>query len=138
MFGPQIMPKGEQSLGLAQRVALVLEILATYCVVRWQLRSNDVRNVIRAAKTPVRPDDELVGRRLGYAVSQVLRLLPTESVCLMRSLVLMRLLARRGLACSVVLGVSAGSEFAAHAWVEHGGRALLPTYDPVFTRLTEL
>jgi hypothetical protein len=138
MLGAPVMPRGHGPLGPVSRARLVLEILATYCVVRWQLRGNDVRRVIRTAAAPARATDELAGLRLGYAVSQVLRLLPTESACLMRSLVLMRLLSRRGLACSVVLGVSAGSEFAAHAWVEHGGRALLPTYDRVFTRLVEL
>ena len=49
---------------------------------------------------------------------------PTPS-CLTRSLVLCRLLVRRGVDAHLVLGVDARhGQFAAHAWVEHGGRTV--------------
>jgi hypothetical protein len=35
-----------------------------------------------------------------------------------------------------VIGVRKGSEFQAHAWVEHDGEAILPRGE--YTRLTEL
>lgn len=78
------------------------------------------------------------GSRLAYIVSSVLRLLPTDSRCLMRSLVLTRLLARRGLPSALVIGVTASPEFGAHAWVEQDGRPLLPAHDAIFARLVEL
>jgi hypothetical protein len=56
----------------------------------------------------------------------------------MRSLVLTRLLARRGVPSTLIIGVSAAPEFAAHAWVEHAGRPLLPSFGPAFARLVEL
>ena len=61
------------------------------------------------------------------AVARTLRLLPTDSRCLMRSLVLSALLARRGIDSSLVIGVRTAEAFGAHAWVEHEGRPLLPT-----------
>ncbi len=96
-----------------------------------------MRALRRAPRDDV-PADHLAAARLGYAVSQILRRLPAKSPCLTRSLVLMRLMARRGLEGSLVLGVAHGGEFAAHAWVEHAGAPLLPAYDRMFARLVEL
>ena len=64
----------------------------------------------------------------------MLGLFPTDSRCLIRSLVLVRLLANRSIDARVVIGVKADDEFAAHAWVEHGERALLPRrgFEPFF------
>ncbi len=78
------------------------------------------------------------GWRYAMAVVKVLRLLPTDSRCLVRSLVLTTVLARRGADTTLVIGVTAAPEFSAHAWVEHRGEALLepgPTGDG---RLLEL
>jgi hypothetical protein len=52
--------------------------------------------------------------------------------------VLTRLLARRGIHASVVIGVRPGDEFGAHAWVEHDGTPLLPTHGHAFSRLVDL
>lgn len=131
---------------MSERTALVAEILATYCVLRWEMRDDDLVTTVRRARRELlsrqeagsSDEDHRVGVRLGFAVSRVLRVLPTESACLMRSLVLLRLLARRGLSCSLVVGVSTAPKFAAHAWIEQSGRSLLPSYNPVFTRLVEL
>ena len=50
---------------------------------------------------------------------------PLPANCLPRALVLCRLLRRRGLQAELRLGVGKPEgEFAAHAWVEHAGRAL--------------
>ena len=50
---------------------------------------------------------------------------PFRPNCLVRSLVLSRLLRLRGLAADLRIGVAVpGGAFAAHAWVEHGGIAL--------------
>jgi hypothetical protein len=130
-----------------QRLVLTIEVLWTYCTVRWAIRGDDLPRAVarlrrdfgQAAST-TSPDDDAHGSasRLGYVVSSVLRLLPTDSRCLMRSLVLTRLLARRGVPSTLIIGVSAAPEFAAHAWVEHAGRPLLPSFGPAFARLVEL
>jgi hypothetical protein len=71
-----------------------------------------------------------VGRTLGA--------LPADAQCLTRSLVLTSLLARRGIASSLVIGVKPEPEFEAHAWVESNGTPLLPPNEGEFTRLVEI
>jgi hypothetical protein len=56
----------------------------------------------------------------------------------MRSLVLVGVLARRGLPASLVIGVVSEPRFTAHAWVESEGVALLPTNGPSYRRLVRL
>ena len=68
----------------------------------------------------------------------MLTIVPTDARCLARSLTLTRLLARRGLPGTVVIGVRNEPEFAAHAWVELEGAPLLPDGGAEFTRLTEV
>jgi hypothetical protein len=124
---------------------MALEILTTYCLARWWLARlsfaasvDAARDVGAVAPWPVSAGAETtrVGLRLGAAVERALHVLPLDSRCLVKALVLTRMLARRGIGCSLVLGVRAEPAFAAHAWVEVGGVALLPT-TPEFERLTE-
>jgi hypothetical protein len=142
-----VTPRGDVSLTPPQRIALTLEILWTYCGVRWAIRGDDLPGAVARlrrdfeaapAVAPTEDDRHGAASRLGYVVASVLRLLPTDSRCLMRSLVLTRLLARRGVPSTLIIGVSAAPEFAAHAWVEHAGRPLLPSYGTMFARLVEL
>jgi Transglutaminase-like superfamily len=142
-----VIPRGDAPLPPPQRIVLTLEILWTYCTVRWAIRGDDLPGAVArlrrdfeetASATSPENDRHGAASRLGYVVSSVLRLLPTDSRCLMRSLVLTRLLARRGVPSTLIIGVSAAPEFAAHAWVEHAGRPLLPSYGPMFARLVEL
>jgi hypothetical protein len=124
------------------RVALAGEIVATYARVRWALRRRDVRAVLGDLRSPsaaTHSDDPVAdGRRLGRAVQRTLAVLPTDSRCLMQSLVLTRLLARRGIDTRLVIAVRPGERFAAHAWVEHGEAALLPAGAPAFEELVTL
>jgi hypothetical protein len=115
--------------------------------VRWAIRGDDLRGAVARLRrdfseasvaTAGADDRHGMASRLGYVVSSILRLLPTDSRCLMRSLVLTRLLARRGVPSTLIIGVSAAPEFAAHAWVELAGRPLLFSYGPAFSRLVEL
>ena len=78
-------------------------------------------------------DARQIGIRLGRSVRLTLDPLPFDSRCLMRSLVLLRMLARRGVSCRLVIGVRPGNVFEAHAWIEHAGLPLLPTlgYEPL-------
>ncbi|MCP9485218.1 MAG: lasso peptide biosynthesis B2 protein [Gaiellaceae bacterium MAG52_C11] len=128
-------------LPLSRKVALAGEIVAEYVRVRWILRRLDlprtlelIRAVAPAELLPPRPTDE----RLAGAVRRTLRRLPADSRCLMQSLVLTRLLARRGRESTLVIGVSPAGRFSAHAWVERDGVPLLPAHRREFGRLAEL
>ena len=130
-------------LKLRAKLALAAEILRAYIRARARLGRGDFRQAVEALRAvapskpaPHHPLPE--GRRLGAAVVRTLRLLPTDSRCLMRSLVLTQLLARRGVPSTVVIGVRKDDEFAAHAWVEYDGAALLDPGDPGYSRLVEL
>jgi len=130
---------------LAQRekVALVAEIVVAYARARWWLRRRDLPRALvelRSPRTrlPAPPDAMRTGRRLGRAVVRTLALLPTDSRCLTRSLVLTNLLARRGIESSLVLGVRPGESFAAHAWVEHDSSPLLDPGEFASRRLATL
>lgn len=124
------------------KVALAAEILGAYMRVRLALRRTSLPDAIATLREPPAgpaPDDPgRAGLRLGRAVVRTLRFLPTDTRCLMRSLVLTRLLARRGIEATFVLGVSRADGFESHAWVEHAGRPLLPPGSPTFERLLEL
>jgi hypothetical protein len=76
--------------------------------------------------------------RLGRAVVRTLAVLPADGRCLMRSVVLTGLLARRGTPGTLVIGVRPGETFGAHAWVELNGWPLLSPGDGEFSRLVEL
>jgi hypothetical protein len=123
------------------KLRLVAEILGAYAVVRWRMRGPDIRTVaaqLRRNADRDRRSDYLLARRLARAVARTLTFLPTDNRCLARSLVLDRLLARRSLQSVVVLAVRAEPDFAAHAWVEHDGVALLPPGSEGYQRLVEL
>lgn len=130
-----------------RRLGLALEILTAYARVRWLLLSKELPQVVAklrsldGARRGWTGDPELarvIGERLGSAVIHTLSVLPSDNRCLVRSLVLTRLLARRGIDSSFVIGVDSLSEFSAHAWVERNGAALLPTEGYVSRRLVEL
>ncbi len=132
------------------KLRLGAEVLATNCAVRWWMRGQRIEDLVAKLREgqgrgpsplPGDPSNEAAQRlgalRLGRAVSRTVRLLPTDSRCLVRSLVLMRLLGRRGVPSSLVIGVVSEPQFAAHAWVEHGGAPLLSP-GTGFERLVEI
>jgi len=134
-MGRVLTPLGNQRLNTPARIRLVAEILSSYCSARWWLVRLSFPQAVAAARD-VRPDGPVAlsdtqlgsaGLRLGNAVQRTLRPLPVDSRCLVTALVLTRMLARRGIDSSLVLGVRSKPKFAAHAWVERGGVALLPT-----------
>jgi hypothetical protein len=139
-----VMPSRGERLGSAQRFRVAAEIVACYASARWWMLRLSFPEAVAAARD-IRPkarieltDDELhlAGIRLGKAVQRTLRALPVDSRCLVTALVLTRMLARRGIDSSFVLGVRSQPRFSAHAWVERNGVALLPT-TPDFHRLSE-
>ncbi len=87
---------------------------------------------------PVPAIDITEGRRLGRAVGRALWMLPAQRGCLARSLVLVDLLQRRGIAARLVIGAQVGAAFHAHAWVELHGEPLLSPGGFQDSRLAEL
>jgi hypothetical protein len=128
------------SLSLPEKGRLVLEVLRTYVRIRRELRRSDFQTLVRELQAADgRHEAKSVDAgRLGRAVAKTLKLLPTDSRCLVQSLVLTDMLARRGVRSSLVIGVTPSPDFAAHAWVESAGRPLLPSREPLYQRLVEL
>ena len=128
-------------LSLRRKARLGGEILAVYARIRRTMRKEDLSSLVSTLRKP-RSDAEpvplTVRFQLAGAVQRVLSVLPTDSRCLIRSLVLLALLERRGVASTLVIGVRAEPDFAAHAWVESEGRELLPSGDGEYRRLTEI
>jgi hypothetical protein len=123
----------------AERLALVAEILATYVIVRWQVRRHDLPAAVAALRAGRRlavVDRE--PRRLAAFAERIVARIPGDSRCLMRSLVVLAMLARRGVDARLVLAARPTPEFAAHAWVERNGDPLLPTRGFGDARMAEL
>jgi len=71
------------------------------------------------------PPTQLGAEEVARLVSATARRLPFSTRCLERALALRTLLRRSGVACELRLGARKDSRgFAAHAWVECGGRRL--------------
>jgi hypothetical protein len=128
-----------------EKLRLIGEISTTYARVRWLMRSRSVPEVAdlvraRASGTAGEADRDLkwFALRLGNAVERNLDHLPGDNRCLARSLVLLQMLARRGIRSTLVIGVRPAPEFGAHAWVELEGQALLSPSEYGAGRLTEL
>lgn len=131
---------GAGPLSLPEKTALATEILFAYARVRLLLRRADLPRTLERVRA-VESTDATTGatdERLARAVHRTLGRLPADSRCLMQSLVLTRLLARRGRQSTLVIGVSPKGVFSAHAWVERDGVALLPAHELGFGRLAEL
>jgi hypothetical protein len=130
------------------RLALIAEILVTYAVTRVLMPRRDIRTLVSACRRrrrrslprPVAVADGSwrIALRLGNAVDRVLSVLPTDSRCLVQSLVLTRMLSARGIRSTLIIGAHSAPSFEAHAWVEHDGRAVLPPGDFGESRLLEL
>ncbi len=144
-------------LSTVARARLAAEIVAAYLQARRELRRAPIESALAALRaegslpaltqgpqalaevhrlTEVRRLAE--ARRLGWAVARTLKLMPGDTRCLARSLVLTRLLARRGIPAKLVIGARATPDFLAHAWVECDGQPVLSAGDGSFARLVEL
>ncbi|HMC49587.1 MAG TPA: lasso peptide biosynthesis B2 protein [Solirubrobacterales bacterium] len=128
------------------KARLSLEVMSTYLRVRWAMRGDDAEEAVRlirkqAAGDPVEFDAEGEGLvaawRLARATRKVLLNLPSDTRCLFRSLTLMSMLERRGIAQQLVIAVRP-KPFAAHAWIEVEGQAVLSDADPGYERLLEI
>jgi Transglutaminase-like superfamily len=135
-----VLPR--QQLSTLGKLAMSIEILVAYGRVRRALR----RQTLPTAAAAMRrcgggmgsaSENARMGVRVGAAVTRVLGALPRDPRCLTKSLVLLALLSRRGIPATLVIGVR-HDPFAAHAWVEHDGRPLLPPATAPFERLLEV
>jgi hypothetical protein len=139
-----VSPPAAGRLSVGARARLVWEILFAYVLVRRELRRAPISCVLGALRTRGRLEADRrsvealqIARRLGHAVCRTLGVLPGDTRCLVRSLVLTRLLARRGITAKLVIGARTAPDFSAHAWVECDGRAVLAPGD-TYGRLVEL
>jgi hypothetical protein len=133
--------QGERRLGLARRAVLAAEIVATYGNVRRLLRRHTLPETVRALRGSgplTAPIDDELGRHLAWATVRTISVLPLDSRCLMRSLVLMSVLAHRGMPATFVLSAAPGPHFEAHAWVEYAGNPLLVPADASHQDLVRL
>lgn len=127
---------------MATRLRLAAELLSVYATLRPVVATDDLPAMARAARAPdprriATPASEhhTTAVRLGAIVGRLFAVLPLDSRCLIRSLVLLSLLDRRSIDASLMIGVKTDGDFGAHAWVEHAGRPVLPTGH--VTRLAE-
>jgi len=135
-----------ERLSPSERARLAVEILAAYAQARRELRRAPIAEAVASLRSapqfePPGPAGESAlqeARRLGRAVNRLLAFVPGDTRCLARSLVLTRLLARRGIPAKLVIGARAAPDFLAHAWVEYGGDPVLAAGDGSFGRLVEL
>jgi hypothetical protein len=130
-----------------ERACLVREIVAAYLQARRELRRAPIESVLAALRAESPPPQTAPpqaaaqleeARRLGWVVTRTLTLMPGDTRCLARSLVLTRLLARRGIPSKLVIGTQAAPDFLAHAWVECDGQPVLSPGDGSLGRLVEL
>jgi Transglutaminase-like superfamily len=135
--GPKPAPGGRPPetpalppLSPLDRLRLAAEVLSVYMRVRWGLWRGDLNTTLLALRASF-----WQGVRLAKATTRTLAVLPTDSRCLMQSLVLIGLLSRRRISSVLVIGVKSKPDFQAHAWVEHDDQPLLPSGE--FRRLVE-
>ena len=140
-----IRPPADRRLRPVQRGRLAGEIVLAFLATARELRRGPIDQVVvrlRGRSGPLeRPASAAhlwEAMRLGYAVDRVFRFLPGDTRCLRRSLVLLRLLSRRGIPARLVIAARSGPDFLAHAWLEYDGYAVLPAGDSSFGRLIEL
>jgi hypothetical protein len=138
-----VLPVGRRA-PFVDRARLAAEIVVTYGRARIHLRRSDLPAALAQLRADAGPErlagDEarVLALRFAHAARRTLGLIPADSRCLMRSLVLTALLARRGIRTTLVVAVRVSGGFGAHAWVEIDGRPLLEPAHPPFQRLVEL
>ena len=134
----------DERWSIGRKLRLSLEILAVYVHARWVMKRKDFDSALAALRTIASPstlselDQQLAGIRLGRAVERTLGPLPADSRCLIKSLVLTRLLARRGIDGRFIIGVRRDPDFRAHAWVEKAGIPLMDDGGDDYERFAEL
>lgn len=116
------LPRGERTL----TITAWWELFLAAALLRWRARETLAEALAEAAPLTARdraatPECQRVVRALGRAAAHHL----WPMTCLPRALALRRMLARRGIAATLRIGVRrAGASLAAHAWIEVSGNAI--------------
>ena len=89
-------------------------------------RPHAIKPMMTSQPNAVRPNDEVVVRRVARVVGHASRVV-SGSTCLVRAVAAYLVLARRGVYATVCLGHDSDGEapFFAHAWLEIAGRAVV-------------
>jgi hypothetical protein len=137
-----------ESLSVAGKLGLAVEIASLYAQVRARVGHQELEQVVawlrraRGRRSGQLRNGLIHRRRLAAAVARTLDVLPVaDSSCLMRSLVLLGILARRDLATTLVIAVREPTRTVpvdAHAWIEHAGEPLLWPGDDTYWRVVTL
>jgi hypothetical protein len=144
---PALRQSASRRLKAMETARLAGEILVTYARVRRAIPKVTLPDLLEALRGGVlepgvpawkAAEEHVVAVRLSRAVRRLLPRLPGDTRCLTQSLVLTALLARRGVGSRLLIAVAPGEDFAAHAWVEHGGVSVLPAEGTGFGRLVAL
>lgn len=130
-----VIPPPARPLPRAARLLLAGEILVIYARAYRLMRVTSLPVALERLRSHPAPGrsrgdagERATALRVSRAARKTLERLPTDRRCLVRSLVVSGLLARRGIDAQLVLGVRPdGSQpFVAHAWVEHDGEPVMP------------
>jgi hypothetical protein len=118
------LPAAERRL-----IVAAVGLLTTIRLGLWVLPFRWVHGAVRPLGSHARPPLRRAGpylERVVWAVAMADRIVP-RTTCLVRALAAQALLARRGHASQLRLGVTRGSgrAFEAHAWLERDGRVLI-------------
>lgn len=134
-------------LRAGEKLRLGTEIIVTHAFVRRRISALPLPELLailrrgivdRGMPASQAPGEHVTAVRLARATTRMLHRLPGDTRCLSQSLVLIGLLARRGIGSKLLIAVAPGQAFKAHAWVEHGGVPVLPPEDTDFRELAEL
>ena len=132
-------------LPTAANARLAGEVLVTYVRARRALARRrplpELLAELRAVEAPAPakgPAALALSLRMGRVVARTLAPLPGDARCLASSLVLVRMLARRGVDSTFVIAARTEPRFLAHAWVERDGVPLLRPADAAARRLVQL
>lgn len=121
----------EQSDHGALSLSLVPALALAVVQVRRRLGRGELRQLVVEHRSASRLDSPLTDQaaeRWAVKFLAARPLVPVRPSCLLDSLVLSRLLRRRGVAATLVFGVKL-APFAAHCWLERGGTILNDSID---------
>jgi hypothetical protein len=117
-----------------RQIFMLLEAAAELAVATWRVKRGGpaLSRLLQAPGINAVVDEDAAHipqqtlDQVAWAINAVGRRLPRDPSCLMRALAARAMLARRGISCSIRIGISEDSEnFRAHAWVEAGTRPVV-------------
>ena len=107
---------------LAEAVALAIPVEMG---LRWLPPKKLIAHLGRSRPTGARRRTAIDADRAARIVDVVSAFDPIRSTCLKSSLILFRILRKRGVPATLRIGVRRDEKFTAHAWIEFEGRVLL-------------